>query len=163
MIPVQCAPQVHPVTTEHIVRVESGGNPLALHDNTTGRSYSPDSVRAAVSALKKLLARGHSVDVGLMQVNSRNFARTRLTPDTAFDECANVRAGGQILVDAWRQSVGHGYAGQTALWHAVQVYNSGNLHGAPGYAAAVFRVERPVHRAQYSTQPAQFSVAWVAK
>ena len=161
MIPFACAPQVHPDTITAIVRVESGGNPLAIHDNTTRRSVQPLNVAGAVRSLEALLAKGHSVDVGLMQVNSRNFARTGLTPETAFDACANVRAGGLILTQAWYQSTGHHYSGRVALWHAVQVYNSGNLNGAPVYAAAVFRRKVPAgHKEVFSSPGAAFSTAW---
>ena len=34
-----CAPAVAPSTMTAIVRVESGGNPFAVGDNTTRRSY----------------------------------------------------------------------------------------------------------------------------
>lgn len=137
-IPYQCAPEVAPATLSAIVHVESRGNPLALHDNTTGRSYAPSSEPAARSLLASLLKLGHSVDAGLMQVNSINFKRFGLTPDRVLKPCVNVQIGGQILREAWGRAVRHGLTGQVALWHAVQAYNSGNLHGAPQYAARVW-------------------------
>ena len=133
-----CAPQVAPATLAAIMRVESGGNPLALHDNTTGRSYQAATRQAAQALLNRLVAAGHSVDVGLMQVNSRNFKAYHLTTNTAFDTCENVRAGGAILTAAWTQATSARLTGQAALYHAVQAYNSGNLHGAPGYANKVW-------------------------
>lgn len=137
-IPVQCAPDVAPQTIAAIVRVESQGNPLAIHDNTTGRSYRPASRAHAQALLGALLRLGHSVDAGLMQINSVNFPRYRLTPQAVFDPCVNVNVGGQILRGAWTRATRTGFAGQTALWHAVQAYNSGNLRGAPGYANKVW-------------------------
>lgn len=172
----QCAPVVAPTTIAAIVRVESGGHPLALHDNTTGRSFSPADQRRAVSLLSSLIQAGHSVDAGLMQVNSRNYARYGLTPQTAFDTCSNVRVGGLILVAAWKQAVRGakaseqaGRAGlgssQAALWHAVQAYNSGNLHGAPQYAARVWSAAGhvaglPKHQIDITPSNAQFAMNW---
>jgi len=161
MIPYQCAPEVHPITIAAIVRVESGGNPLALHDNTTGRSYKARDRSDATRILQLLLSRGHSVDAGLMQINSRNFKRVAVDSNTVFDACQNVRAGGSILTDAWVQSTGH-YKGQAALFHAVEVYNSGNLDGAPEYARAVFFNKKVgvSHTKTYLPSNSQFSVAW---
>lgn len=134
----QCAPQVAPITIEAIVRVESGGNALAIHDNTTGRSYAPGSTAQARALLSALLARRHRVDAGLMQIDSGNFPRLGLNTQSVFDPCANLRAGSRILQSAYRQAVGSGMHGQKALYHAVEAYNSGNLHGAPSYASMVF-------------------------
>ncbi len=136
--PYQCAPEVARPTLAAIVHVESGGNPLALHDNTTGSSYKPASLPEARALLESLLRLGHSVDAGLMQVNSSNFPRFGLTPASVFTPCVNINVGGDILRSAWSSAVHAGLQGQNALWHAVQAYNSGNLHGAPAYANRVW-------------------------
>ena len=44
----QCAPAVAPDTIVGIAKTESGLYPLEIHDNTTGRSYAPESVDAAI-------------------------------------------------------------------------------------------------------------------
>jgi len=137
-IPYQCAPGVSPATLAAIVRVESRGNPLAIHDNTSGRGYTPASESEARALLSSLLKLGHSVDAGLMQINSRNFKRFSLSPSSVFNSCVNVNVGGNILRRAWVAANRAGMTGQTALWHAVQAYNSGNLHGSPGYARQVW-------------------------
>ena len=144
-IPYQCAPQVAASTLAAIVRVESRGNPLAIHDNTTGRSYTPASRFEARALLSSLLRVGHSVDAGLMQVNSANFKFFRLSANTVFNPCANVNAGGNILSRAWLSARRAGMRGQVALWHAVQAYNSGSLAGAPAYANRVWSASGHSH------------------
>ena len=66
----QCAPQIASVTMAAIVQQESGGNPLALHDNTSGKSYRPATIAEAARLARELIAQGHSVDIGLPQINS---------------------------------------------------------------------------------------------
>lgn len=54
-------------------QAESGMNPTALHDNTTGQSYTLLADAEAVALAATLRARGHSVDAGLMQINDANW------------------------------------------------------------------------------------------
>lgn len=137
-LPVQCAPNVAPQTISAIVQVESHGNPLAIHDNTASRSYTPATLEQAQALLSVLLRAGHSVDAGLMQVNSGHFREFNLTSASVFNPCVNINVGGQILDRAWKTAKRAGLAGQNALWHAVQAYNSGNLRGATDYARQVW-------------------------
>ncbi len=108
MTPIQlialCAPSVAPVTMAAIVQQESSGNPLALHDNTTGSTYQPQSAQAAAALLRGLIGQGHSVDIGLAQVNSRNLPVLGLDPTAALDPCENLRAAQKILLEAWQRS-----------------------------------------------------------
>jgi type IV secretion system protein VirB1 len=53
----QCAPQIAPVTLAAIVQQESGGNPLAVHDNTSGKSYAPTTVAEAAQLTRELATR----------------------------------------------------------------------------------------------------------
>jgi type IV secretion system protein VirB1 len=165
MVPVYCAPQVDPTTLSAIVHVESRGNALAVHDNTTGRSYRPASVSEAQALLKSLLRLGHSVDAGLMQINSRNYPAYGLSADNVFDPCVNVAVGGAILTAAWTQASRAGLRGQVALWHAVQAYNSGNLRGAPAYAQRVWAAAGKAPAAHTPPAPATrvaFAQPWTA-
>ena len=66
-----CGPSVHPATTQAIIEVESAGKPLTIHDNTTGISYNPTTKSEAVALTADLLHHGHSLDIGLMQINSQ--------------------------------------------------------------------------------------------
>ena len=144
MIPVaslaaQCATMVAPSTMAAIVQHESGGNPLAMWDNTTGRRYLPSTAQQAVLILRRLLAEGHQVDVGIAQVDSENFQHYGLTVRSAFNACTNIHAGGEILQAAWFQAKHAGLHGQTALFHAFEAYNSGGITGDGGYARAIYR------------------------
>jgi type IV secretion system protein VirB1 len=96
------APQVAPETVAAFAQAESALQPYAIYDNTARKSYAPSSAEEAAALARTLLTRGHSIDTGLMQINSANFGRTGLTADTAFDPAQSVRAGGQILVDAFQ-------------------------------------------------------------
>src|SRR3954451_10272267 len=78
------APLVAPETVLAFARVESGMNPLVIHDNDSRRSYTPETVSEAVALTRSLLSRGHSIDVGLLQINSANFILTGLTVESAF-------------------------------------------------------------------------------
>src|SRR5690348_16912128 len=81
------------------VQVESGDRPYAIHDNTEGRSYTPETREGAVILAAALLRLGHSFDAGLMQVNSGNWERLGLTVQNVFDPQVNVCAGMRVLAE----------------------------------------------------------------
>ena len=130
----ECAPMVAPSTMAAIVRVESGGNPLAMWNNSTRSMVTPGNRAQAIQYLRQAMAAGQRVDVGLAQVDTGNFSAFGLTPRTAFNACANLRAGGKILRVDWQQARENGYRGQQALYHAFEAYNSGRLWGDAQYA-----------------------------
>ena len=125
-----CAPLVSPVTMSAVVQNESGGNPLAIHDNADSRTYAPRSMADAVATARRLIARGHSVDLGLAQINSKNLNWLHLTVEQSFDACQNLQASQQVLLDANERAGGD-------LKKTLQIYNSGQAAGSQ-YAAAVF-------------------------
>jgi type IV secretion system protein VirB1 len=132
-----CAPSVALSTMAAIVQVESGGNPLAIDDDTTRRSYYPRDRASAEVLANRLIEAGHVLDLGIAQVDSVNFARLGVNVHTAFDACANLRAGSTIL------SADYGFAerryggGQNALRHAIGMYNTGRLEGGADYVRQV--------------------------
>jgi type IV secretion system protein VirB1 len=132
-----CAAGVSPRTVAPSGRVESGGQPLAIFDNDTRRSYTFTDPRQAQSTATQLLAAGHNVDLGLAQINSGNLAALGLTPDNVFDSCTNLRAGASILRRAYASAARRFGPGQVALRHALGAYNSGSLFAAPQYARRV--------------------------
>jgi type IV secretion system protein VirB1 len=126
----QCAPGVAPETVVSIARTESGLNPLAIHDNTSGRSYAPESTNEATAlAISLILGQRHSVDLGLMQVNSANLAISNLSIAEAFNACHSMEAGAHILAGAFRR----------ALRSALSAYNTGDPQRGinNGYVASV--------------------------
>lgn len=90
-----------------IATVESGLNPAAINDRHWQRT--------------------RSVDIGLMQINSRNLpalAREGIDPGAIWDPCVNIMAGARILREKFDR---HGHT-----WDAVGAYNAScsSLKGA---------------------------------
>jgi hypothetical protein len=97
---------------QHLVATvitESGGDPFIIGvnaDTVRGLPASKVSAPTAAEAAAKasmLLAQGRSIDLGLTQISDRQMPRHHLTLATAFDQCANIRAGAEHLADdhAW--------------------------------------------------------------
>jgi type IV secretion system protein VirB1 len=115
-----CQSAVSPGTIARIAQHESGLQPFALHDNTANQSFFPETKPEAYRLASGLIAAGHSLDVGLAQINTANFMWLDLSLATALDPCTNIKASAAVLV---------GYS----------KYNTGSpTRGiANGYAAAV--------------------------
>jgi type IV secretion system protein VirB1 len=121
-----------------VAKTESGFDPWALHDNTTGVSDKPASLQDALGEAWSWIDRGDSVDVGLMQINSGNFSALGLTARSALDACSSMAAGAAVLNAAY----GSGQASpdhEVALLMALSRYNTGSpLKGIMnGYARTV--------------------------
>ena len=144
MIPaalLACALNVHPITLNKIVSVESGGNPLALNVNRlAGAQPRPASVAEAVRLAESYIARGHSVDLGLAQINSRNLPRLGLTIEQVLDPCTNIAASGRILTANYADAARRWGEGQTALRAALSAYNTGSFSAGfrNGYVAKYY-------------------------
>lgn len=137
---VQCAPAVAPATMAAIVRVESGGNPLAINVNGSQRlARQPSNRKEAAGWAAWLVSRGYSVDLGLAQINSRNLARLGVSSDQMFEPCDNLQAGSRILSENYAGATQKFGAGQTALRAAISAYNTGNYRSglANGYVDKV--------------------------
>ena len=133
-----CAPYVALPTLAAIIHVESAGNPLALYVNGIERQPTPVRNRdEAVAEAGHYVARGYSVDLGLMQVNSRNLATFGVTMTQMLDPyaCTNIRIGATILAaDYNRASMMYG-PGQRALRAALSAYNTGSFYRGARYVA----------------------------
>jgi len=116
-----------------IVRVESKGYPLAMYDNTTGRSIAPASMQEALSTARSLIDAGHSVDLGLAQVNSANLPRLGMGIRDAFDPCSNLRGAATILMTNYEAAASQFSPGPYALRRAIGAYNSGSIYGGASY------------------------------
>ncbi len=133
----RCAPGVAPSTMAAIVQVESGRNPLAIGDNTTRRSYYPPNRAVAEALARRLLKSGHSVDLGLAQINSVHLMGFGVNVHTIFDSCTNLNLGARILSDDYRFAVRRYGRGQMALRHAIGMYNTGQLNAGESYIRRV--------------------------
>ena len=165
----QCAPAVSPQVIAAIVDVESKGYVFAINVNRLSRQpRAPRSAAEATRIAQYYIARGHSVDLGLGQINSRNMRWLGLTWDSVFDPCTNVAAAGTVLAANYR-SVRDGRHPQTALRIALSLYNTGNRERGfrngyvrkverAGYALAGQQVPTSV-TASYLPSPALSSVA----
>lgn len=129
-----CAPNVAPSTIQAIIRVESGGKPLALNINAKhGVKLKPtiviDTVPKAVAVTHAAIAHGHTVDMGYMQVNSVNLKGLGYTVKDMFDPCKNIKAGAAILTRAYAAELPKHKDEQAALQAALSRYNTGNSTG----------------------------------
>jgi type IV secretion system protein VirB1 len=132
-----CAPAVAPSTMTAIVRVESGGNPLAIGDNTARHSYYPHDRAAAERLTRRLLNAGHLLDLGIAQIDSMNFPGFGVNVHTIFDPCINLSIGAKILSDDYSFAARRYHGAQVALRHAIGMYNTGRLNGGARYIARV--------------------------
>ena len=122
----ECIAEVHPGTIQRVIAVESGGNPLALNINGTQQPRKPSTKKQAIKMAHDYIRQGYSVDLGLMQVNSRNLPRYGVTVEDMYDPCINLNIGSRILYDAYQRAWKNNNNPQTALQVALSIYNTGN-------------------------------------
>lgn len=154
----RCAPSVHPTTMEAIIKTESKGHAFALADagpvhlpwserKHLVRSYFESSVESATKRATELVAAGHTVSLGLAQINNRNLAALGLSIREVFDPCTNIGAGAKILTDFYQRASAIMGEGDQALRAAISAYYSGDWSRGQteGYVATVLRnVGRPL-------------------
>ena len=134
-----CAPTVAPETMVAVIRVESEGDPFRIEVNSGGAiRRQPSNAADAIATARGLLQRGANFDAGLMQINSANFARLGLTPETVFDPCTNLRAGARVLTDNYGRARDAGHA--NPLQAAISEYNTGSRSRglSNGYVGRVY-------------------------
>jgi type IV secretion system protein VirB1 len=142
-----CAPSVHPITMQQVVRVESGGNPLVLHVNGLPDSQQPHPITtaAAIAAVAYWTSTGRSVDLGLAQINSSNLPALHLMVDQVLGTdpvvvCTNLAAGAAIRAADYGRAVERIGQGQAALAMALSAYNTGDFDRgfSNGYVAKYY-------------------------
>jgi len=150
-----CGPEVHPATTQAIVEVESSGNPLAIHDNDTGTSYSPSTRTQAVQIASRLLARRHSIDIGLMQINSWHLRKKKIDCDSLFDPCFNIRTGTEILAAFYRKHRKRNPSDppDLILLKSLSSYNTGTPYKGTRYVTKILKEARTIdHKSRQNTR-----------
>lgn len=172
----RCAPSVHPETMRAVLNTESRGNVLAVADagpvalpwsqrKAMVRSHYPADKATAVRLAKDLIAQGHTVSLGLAQINDRNLARLGVPIESIFEPCANMSAGDKILSAFYAKAVKSYGPGSRALRAALSGYNSGDfVRGEQdGYVDLVFKqAGRPLVLKEGGAQPAVPSLASAA-
>ena len=123
-----CGLNVAPATLEAMISVESRGNPLALNVNhLEGPQPHADTPDEAATLARQYIAAGYSVDIGLMQINSRNLSGLGYTVEQALDPCTNIRGGATILTANYVEASQRFTSGQPALQAALSAYNTGTF------------------------------------
>lgn len=154
----QCAPTVAPETMAAIISAESRGSIFAIADagpvhlpweqrKKMVRSFHMGSVDQAVEKAEGLLARGHTVSLGLAQINDRNLKKYGVSVRQIFDPCTNISIGGKILTEIYSRAVRKFGSGAAALNAAFSAFNSGDWHRGErdGYVSLVYKqVGRPL-------------------
>ncbi len=140
-----CAPEVAPGTLAALAAVESRFDTHAIYDNTAHAALHPKDRAEAIALARQAIAADHSVDLGLMQINSRNLMPLNLSVADAFEPCPNLRAAAALLVkdyDGGRTPAEE----QAALRAALSRYNTGTTRGgfANGYVAKVVSAAKRV-------------------
>lgn len=126
---------VAPKTIVAEATVESGLDPLAIHDNATGRTFHPASAEEAIQIATRLDGAVGNYDVGLMQINRANFDWLHLTLAGALDPRRSIEAGAAVMVSMSR-------------------YNTGNLRGFEnGYVEKVLAASQRLNGAPVPRTP----------
>jgi type IV secretion system protein VirB1 len=143
-----CAPGAPINTIRAITRVESGFYPYALSVNYPTKARvrlkrQPKSLEEAISWGNWLLLRDYTLSAGLMQINIEDARRHNLSLADLFDPCKNITLGWEILTEKYQISAAHFGPGQTALLHALSMYNSGSetLGFRNGYVSNLLKKE----------------------
>ncbi|WP_446741254.1 transglycosylase SLT domain-containing protein [Sphingomonas sp. H160509] len=84
----------------------------------------PASLEQAVQTANALIARGHSLDLGVMQINTKNLRGLRMSVADAFDACKSMAGGSRVLVEGYRPAGSED--SQVTLLRALSHYNTGN-------------------------------------
>lgn len=142
---VACAPFVASNTMMAVLQHESAGNPWALGVNGAEKFQRPTDYRSAVLEAKRLIAKGASIDMGLMQINSRTMVNLGLTVEQVYDPCSNVYAGGVVLTRNYVKASDKFADPQSALLAALSAYNTGNFSSGlkNGYVRLVLNHVHP--------------------
>ena len=121
----RCAPEVATEAVVPLVVTESGGDALQININK-GPRVRAGSIAEGAGIVRRYMLAGYTVDVGLAQINSGNFARLGVTVEQVFDPCTNLRLASAVLQEGYGRASRH-YAGLDAIWATFSLYNTGTL------------------------------------
>lgn len=135
----QCAPNVSPDTLLAVIKTESDGNPWAIGVNGGRKIAQPKSQTEAISAAKRLSAKGANFDMGLGQINNSNMRWLGLSYEAVFDPCTNIAAAAKVLSNNYKSAIKGGM--KNPLGAALSMYNTGSSHKGfiNGYVRKVYK------------------------
>ncbi len=141
----ECAPAVEQETLAALVKVESGFNPYAIGIVNGRLVRQPKNKEEAIATAQALEAAGWNYSLGLLQINKHNLPTYNLTISEAFNPCANLRVGAQILNECHNRAKKETKDKRQALSMAFSCYYSGNfktgfdrpITGGPSYVEKV--------------------------
>lgn len=127
---------------QQIINNESGKNEYAINVNSNGKSlkaYIPKTKEKAAKIAKEWIAKGYTVDIGLMQINSDNLAKYNTTVDEVLDPCKNINVASSIYHNAYKKTPKTD-SPLLRTKKALSVYNTGTLTKGfrNGYVARYF-------------------------
>lgn len=123
-----CVPDyVSKDTMAIIVKQESAENPFAIGVVDGRLARQPKNLAEAIVTAENLEATGWNYSVGLGQINKKNFQAYGLTLETAFEPCANIRVGSEILYSCYVRAKNQKMGDQEALRAAMSCYYSNNF------------------------------------
>lgn len=135
-----CGPTVHALTTQAIVRAESGFDPLVIRNNTLRKTFRSATRAEAVALAIRFHAQGHQLALGLMQVTTPWLHRFQIGPETLLDGCANIRFGTTILADNYIRLLPSAGTPEEALAQALSAYWSGKPSNGGVYVNHVYHL-----------------------
>jgi type IV secretion system protein VirB1 len=152
----ECAPSAHHTVLNALIKTESGGDPFVIHDNNNRSAVHSRTSDEAITKAEDLIRQGHSVDMGLAQINSRNLSKLGLSVHQVFDPCTNIKAASTIYSWGLKMAVDKYGEGQQATLAALSVYNTGSLSAgfSNGYVqkvASKLGIEAHINYASFST------------
>lgn len=152
-----CAPGMSVETVQQIIQVESSGNPLAVNANvkwvvdrdekgnpimvtmpngeTKPQRHKvafkfPIEIKTAedaVTVANAAIDAGHTVDLGLMQVNSTNLNSMGYSVADMFDTCKNLAAGAQVYTNFYNRAADVFSDKAEIHLAALSAYNTGDF------------------------------------
>ena len=121
----QCAPEIAAEAVVPLVMTESGGDPLRINVNR-GPRVRARSASEGTAIVRRYMAAGYTVDVGLAQINSANFDRLGATIEQAFEPCTNLKFAAITLQEGFGRAARF-YTGLDAISATYSLYNTGTL------------------------------------
>lgn len=135
----QCVNPKHKTVMQAIVKVESGGKPLAIGLNKGFKlQYQAKDTAQAKSWVDYLEKNNYNFDVGIGQVNIKNIHNYGYKASDLLDPCLNLKIASEIF-DKSHQSALATDNSANALKKAISAYNTGNFRSGfkNGYVAKV--------------------------